>query len=63
MDKGRCLHHAGSNNSWYALAWLVTERNIAVITTTNIGGDGIFGKIDAVTSIVVHNYFKKFYLN
>ncbi len=52
-DTGRCLHHAGSNNSWYALAWIAPERNFAVIATTNIGGDGIFKKIDAIIWTVI----------
>jgi CubicO group peptidase (beta-lactamase class C family) len=51
-DKGRCLHHAGSNNSWYALAWLAPERDFAVIATTKIGGDVIFPKIGAVRVLI-----------
>jgi CubicO group peptidase (beta-lactamase class C family) len=56
-DKGRCLHHAGSNNSWYALVWIAPERDFAVIAVTNIGGDGIFKKIDAVVGTVVQDHF------
>ncbi len=55
-DKGQCLHHSGSNNSWYALAWLAPERDFAVIATTTIGGDGIFKKIDAVIWAVIQSY-------
>lgn len=58
-DKGRSLHHAGSNNSWYALAWIAPERNFAVIATTNIGGDGIFKKIDAVIWAVIQDHLKR----
>lgn len=55
MDKGICLHHAGSNNSWYALSWIAPERRFAVVITTNIGGDGIFAKIDAVVWAVIQS--------
>ncbi len=55
-DKGRCLHHAGTNNSWYALAWIAPERNFAVLATTNIGGQGIFEKIDAVIWAVIQEH-------
>lgn len=59
FDKGRCLHHAGSNNSWYALAWLAPEQDFAVIATTNIGGNGVFEKIDAVTWAVIEDHLKR----
>ncbi len=55
-DSGRCLHHAGSNNSWFALAWIAQERNFAVIAVTNIGGPGIFTKIDAVIWTVIQTF-------
>ena len=58
-DKGRCLHHAGSNNSWFALAWLAPERDFAVIATTNIGGDAIFKKIDAVIWAVIQDHLSR----
>jgi CubicO group peptidase (beta-lactamase class C family) len=58
-DKGRCLHHAGSNNSWYALAWIAPERNFAVIATTNMGGHGIFTKIDAVIWAVIQDHIRR----
>lgn len=58
-DKGRCLHHVGSNNSWYALVWIAPERDFAVIAVTNIGGAGIFEKIDAVVGAVVRDQFSK----
>ncbi len=57
-DMGRCLHHAGSNNSWFAIAWLAPERDFSVITTTNIGGSGIFQKIDAVIWSVIQDHIK-----
>lgn len=52
---GRCLHHAGSNNSWYSLIWIAPEKNLAVLCTTNIGGDGIFPKVDQVMAAVIRD--------
>ena len=58
-DKGRCLHHGGTNNSWHALVWFAPERNLAVMAATNIGGKGIFNKIDAVVGAVIRDQFIK----
>ncbi|MEE8169650.1 MAG: serine hydrolase domain-containing protein [Phycisphaerae bacterium] len=55
-DSGRCLHHAGSNNSWFSIVWVAPERDVAVLCTTNIGGEGIFPKIDAVTWSVIQDH-------
>lgn len=55
---GRCLHHAGSNNSWFALVWIAPQRDFAVLCTTNIGGDGIHPKIDAVIGSVIRDHCK-----
>lgn len=57
--KGRCLHHAGSNNSWYAFVWIAPEKDFAVLATTNIGGQGIFNKIDAVVWEVIQDHLQK----
>ena len=53
---GRSLHHAGSNNSWYALIWIAPERDLAILCTTNIGGDGVFPKIDKVIAAVISDH-------
>ncbi|MCG8403796.1 MAG: beta-lactamase family protein [Phycisphaerales bacterium] len=58
-DRGRCLQHAGSNNSWYALVWIAPERDFAVLCATNIGGEGIFSKIDAVCWAVIQNHLEQ----
>jgi CubicO group peptidase (beta-lactamase class C family) len=52
-SKGRCLHHGGSNNSWFALVWIAPERNMAILCATNIGGDGVFPRIDAVVAALI----------
>lgn len=58
-DTGRCLQHAGSNNSWFALVWIAPERDFAVLCTTNIGGDGIFPKVDAVNWAVIQDHLRR----
>ncbi len=59
-DSGRCLHHGGSNNSWFSLVWVAPELDFAVLCTTNIGGEGIFPKIDAVTWSVIQAHLGKY---
>ena len=59
QDSGRSLHHAGTNNSWYALAWIAPERNFAMLSTTNIGGPGVFEKIDAIVSVVIQDHVRR----
>ncbi len=55
-DVGLALHHAVSNNAWFALVWIAPERDFAVLCTTNIGGDGVFAKIDAVIWAVIQEH-------
>ncbi len=55
-DRGRSLNHEGSNNSWFAVVWIAPERDFAVLCTTNIGGEGIFPRIDAVVGAVIQDY-------
>ena len=57
-DYGRSLHHAGTNNSWFALVWIAPERDFAVLCATNIGGEGIFPKIDAVNWALIRDHLK-----
>jgi CubicO group peptidase (beta-lactamase class C family) len=35
--RGAILLHAGSNTRWYAVAWLAPERNLSLLTATNLG--------------------------
>ena len=58
-DTGMALHHAGSNNSWFALVWIAPELDFAVLCVTNIGGDGIFVKIDAVNWAVIQDHLSR----
>lgn len=53
---GRCLHHAGTNNSWYALIWIAPERDMAFLCTTNIGGEGVFSRIDRVVASLINEF-------
>ncbi len=55
---GPCLHHTGSNNSWYASVWIAPERDFAILVTTNMGGDGVFPKVDRIVSDVGQDYTK-----
>ena len=58
-DSGRCLHHGGSNNSWFSLVWVAPERDFAVLCTTNIGGGEIFPRIDAINWSIIQNHLRK----
>jgi len=55
-DFGRCLHHSGSNNTWFSMVWIAPEIDVAVLCTTNIGGEGVFPKIDAFTWSVIQDH-------
>lgn len=55
---GRCLTHAGSNNSWFAIVWIAPERDFAVLCTTNMGGHGVFERIDAVCWEVIEDQLR-----
>jgi CubicO group peptidase (beta-lactamase class C family) len=37
--RGTVLSHAGSNNSWFCVAWVAPARRFAVLVTCNRGGD------------------------
>ena len=58
-DVGRCLHHAGSNNSWFAISWIAPELDFAVLCTTNMGGEGVFPKADAVNWAVIEDHLRQ----
>ncbi|WP_406697824.1 serine hydrolase domain-containing protein [Singulisphaera sp. Ch08] len=36
---GRALTHSGSNTMWYATLWVAPQRDLAILTATNAGGD------------------------
>ncbi|MBN2445150.1 MAG: beta-lactamase family protein, partial [Phycisphaerae bacterium] len=55
-DVGRCLNHAGSNNSWFSVVWIAPEADFAVLCVTNIGGEGVFPRLDAVVSRVIRDH-------
>ena len=57
-NDGRCLHHSGSNNSWFSVVWIVPELDFAVLCTTNIGGEGVYPKIDAVAGAVIQEHLE-----
>jgi len=53
---GRVLHHAGSNNANYCVAWLTQRRKWAVIVATNQGGDVAAKACDDVAAAMVRKY-------
>ncbi|MCP4216190.1 MAG: beta-lactamase family protein [bacterium] len=57
-NNGNCLTHEGSNNSWYAIVWIAPERNFAVLSCTNIGGNGVQSKAYGVFWKVVQDHLK-----
>ncbi len=57
-QKGPCLTHTGSNNSWFAVVWIAPDRDFAVLVTTNMGGDGIDAKVDAVAGQLIEEHVK-----
>ncbi|MBT6278091.1 MAG: hypothetical protein HOI95_28650 [Chromatiales bacterium] len=53
---GHALHHGGTNNSWFALVWIAPERDFAVLVASNIGGEGVFEKVDAVVAALIDDH-------
>lgn len=52
-DSGIVLTHAGSNTMWYCVAWLAPERDFAVLTATNQGGDQAKRGTDAAAAAII----------
>lgn len=50
---GIVLTHNGSNNSWFAVAWVAPEIDYAILVATNVGGDGVRESIDAIVGEVL----------
>ncbi|MCA8976532.1 MAG: beta-lactamase family protein [Planctomycetes bacterium] len=57
--KGRCLTHTGSNNSWVAIVWIAPERDLAVFVATNIGGEGVPPRVEAVVDAVIRDHLTR----
>lgn len=52
---GHALSHSGSNTMWYATIWVAPERDFALLTATNAGGDAASQACDeAIEALVKH---------
>jgi CubicO group peptidase (beta-lactamase class C family) len=50
---GRVISHNGSNGAWFARMWIAPERDFAILTLTNVGGDaGAKGADDALRALI-----------
>jgi CubicO group peptidase (beta-lactamase class C family) len=52
-DKGKALHHSGSNTVNFCVCWLAPERGFAVIAATNSGQPNAMKALDRVASRLI----------
>jgi CubicO group peptidase (beta-lactamase class C family) len=57
--RGICYTHTGSNNSWFAVAWLAPERDFAVLVATNCAGAAASAACDAIVGDLVASEFER----
>jgi CubicO group peptidase (beta-lactamase class C family) len=50
---GTVLTHAGSNGTWYCVAWVAPKRGFAVLSAVNIGGDVAAQACDEASSAMI----------
>jgi CubicO group peptidase (beta-lactamase class C family) len=48
----RTIWHDGSNGEWFAKAWFVPSRNVAVFVATNGGGDRAAASVRALSNLL-----------
>jgi CubicO group peptidase (beta-lactamase class C family) len=53
---GKVLSHAGSNGMNYCIVWVAPQRNFAVLTATNQGGDRAPEGLDKVCSLMIRKF-------
>ncbi len=53
---GKVLQHGGSNTMWFALIWIVPEKNFAAVATTNSGQKGAFELCDKAIATMMGRY-------
>ena len=53
---GTVLSHAGSNTMWYCVVWAAPERNFAVLSVTNIGGNEAAQGCDDASAAMIGQY-------
>jgi len=54
--KGKALTHSGSNTMFMAVTWIAPELDLAVIATTNVGGNQAFRACDQLVGKVMKPY-------
>lgn len=52
---GRCLTHAGSNTTWFAVVWIAPEVDLAVLVATNQGGGDVAARVDRVVAALIED--------
>ena len=55
---GTVLTHGGSNTMWYCVVWMAPEKNLAVLSVTNIGGIGAAQACDDASAAMIAHYRK-----
>jgi CubicO group peptidase (beta-lactamase class C family) len=57
--RGVCYTHTGSNNSWFAVAWLAPERDFAVLVATNRAGAAASAACDGIVGALIAEGFER----
>lgn len=55
---GTALMHNGSNSMWFAVMWLAPEKDFAVLTATNVGGEKAETACDDVSAAMIRKWLK-----
>lgn len=55
---GHSLQMVGSNTMWYSLFWVLSERDIAIVVTTNSGDAEAFRAMDQVASFLIQQHVR-----
>jgi CubicO group peptidase (beta-lactamase class C family) len=53
QSPGRVLTHVGSNTMWFAVAWVVPERGLAIVAATNTGAPAGPRGVDEACAAVI----------
>jgi len=56
---GKVLQHAGSNGMNYCVVWIAPQRNFAVLTATNCGGDKAPEGLDRICAAMIQKFLPK----
>lgn len=55
---GKALMHNGSNTLWFAVMWLAPDKQFAVLSVTNVGGDAAEKACDDVSAAMIGKWLK-----